>query len=339
MKEFFILSMLALILSLINKWKKREGQGLEGLKSIWESDFRIVIYTFILLLVLNPMFKYMTSSVPEIWDWYWNVNNHLFFVFFNVGWLAYAFFTSKRDEKDKTKPVPEAQKRATVILWSILIFTIINLAGSAYQEFARGGLSKEAYEAKMEMEAPLRREVILRAICMAESNCQQFNNDGSVKHGEIDPDDTGMFQINKRVHADLIAETGLDPEKEADNIRLANIIYGRDGAAAWNASRDRWEKELKRLSPRLAKPFVLAILDVPTDEWSEEAYNPLIDETNITWGLLDRSKGGKCLVMHDRDLARVFPTTEYHDVMSPGVVQFKCTEPSAQMKVRIVPKT
>ena len=126
MKELGIVATVVAIIMLLrykNRLKLKEG----WLTDVWRSDFRIVFITGILLAILNPMFKYMTSAIPDIWDWYWSVNNPLFFVFFNIGWLAYAYFSSKKDKDNK--PIPEAKDRARVVFWAIVIFTLINLGG------------------------------------------------------------------------------------------------------------------------------------------------------------------------------------------------------------------
>lgn len=271
------------------------------------------------VIVLNCL---LYMSVYMWWKWF-SGHPSLFWET-NLGIILFVFFVTK------TGPVK-------YISYPIGALILLGLGTTIYGDQKRGGLSEDDYSKKMVMEEPLRREVVLRAIAMAESGGQHFNPDGTVKRGFIDPDDTGMFQINKRVHADLIKQTGLDPEKEGDNIKLANILYEKYGTAPWNSSRDKWREELKRLSPRLARPFTLAIVEVPSGEWSEEIFSPLLSGTNIIWERLDRMKGGKCEVMLDKDPQKVFPVTETHLEFSSRIMQFRCTEPPTQIRVSVVP--
>jgi hypothetical protein len=273
--------------------------------------------------------------------WWWNIITYTWWVFaiFNVGfWLVFYLRTIKvknKNGEDTDKNNSDALKVAILIT----IGLVVGLITTAGYYFQHDGLSIKEYTRKMTVEEPLRRHSILRAICMAESHCQQFESDGkTVLRGRIDPDDTGMFQINKRIHAKLIAETRLDPETTEGNIKLANVLYDKYGTTPWNASRSRWAKELERISPTIREPFILAVIEVPTDKWSDEndVNNPFIPKTNIVWGRTDRTKGGNCEVMLDKDSQKVFPITETHNEFSPGIIQFKCTEP-AQMRVNVVP--
>jgi len=294
---------------------------------IWTFVQHPIIFIAIGIGLVNWLIWALSHS---FWNSLWD-NQGVFWAI-NIGSLLVCGLLLIKRTDGETRPI------ASTLSIMVGILVCIIFVKAIVENFERSGLSKTDYAEKMRIEEPLRREVILRAICIAESGCQQFNADGSVKHGDVNPDDIGMFQINKRIHANLIKKTGLNPEVTEDNIRLAEILLDRYGTEPWKASEKLWIKELEKLSPRLSKPFVLAVVDVPTDEWSEEVNNPLLSGTNIVWGRLDRGKGGECKVMLDRDPKKVFRITETHNEFSPKEFQFKCTEQSAQMRVQVVPR-
>lgn len=97
-----------------------------------------------------------------------------------------------------------------------------------------------------EEEVVLRSE--LKPICACESvgnpneEPRQFNADGSVIRGRIDPDDTGMCQINKRYWLAKAQSLGYDIETEQGNIQMANWIYDQSGTQPWKWSKPCWSK-------------------------------------------------------------------------------------------------
>ena len=56
----------------------------------------------------------------------------------------------------------------------------------------------------------------MRLIAQCESSMRQFNPDGSVLRGRVNPKDVGLFQINEYYHL-------------ADSIRLGYDIYTLEG--------------------------------------------------------------------------------------------------------------
>lgn len=290
-----------------------------------------LLYIGIGLVVINLA---IYSLVPIIWTIMTSNKTSLFV--FNLAFGAILYLNTLKGKDKDGKETKETDPTARKIAGVLSVLVVLGFITLGWQYFQRNGLTGKQYEEKAVMYEPVRKEQVLHAICMAESNCQHFEADGkTVKRGVIDPDDTGIFQINKRIHADLIKETGLNPEVEADNIKLADILYSRRGTSPWNKSREVWQKLLRKT--RLIKPFILGIVEVPTDKWSDEVYNPLLFGTNLAWGRLDRTKGKECQVMLDRDPDKVFPLGENHPELSPSVIQFRCAEPSAQIRVRVVP--
>jgi hypothetical protein len=81
--------------------------------------------------------------------------------------------------------------------------------------------------------------VMLR-IARCESELHQFEDDGSVHRGEINPRDTGLFQINETYHLAQSRRLGMDIYTLAGNIAYARYLYDRNGTRDWNWSRSCW---------------------------------------------------------------------------------------------------
>ena len=76
--------------------------------------------------------------------------------------------------------------------------------------------------------------------------------------------------------------------------------------------------------------YSLGIVKAPVGEWSEEVKNP--QRAKVTWGRLDRTKGGICEVMLNKDHQKVFPITAQTHI-GPVIMQFKCSEEGAEIEV------
>ena len=91
----------------------------------------------------------------------------------------------------------------------------------------------------------LRKELI--PICACESTGRkdgtptQFDAEGNVLRGKINPSDTGMCQINLDAHGAELKAMGLDAEKEQDNIIFANWLYSKEGSKPWDWSKNCWQ--------------------------------------------------------------------------------------------------
>lgn len=87
-------------------------------------------------------------------------------------------------------------------------------------------------------------QILLKKIAFCESESQQFGKDGRLYRGWIDPDDIGVFQVNRRYHEDRMVELGYSIYKTQDNIDYAILLYKDQGSAPWNASRPCWNKQI-----------------------------------------------------------------------------------------------
>jgi hypothetical protein len=76
----------------------------------------------------------------------------------------------------------------------------------------------------------------LKRIAVCESGGRQFNDDGTVLAGVVNPLDRGRFQINAFYHRDTANSLGFDIETEEGNIAYAKWLYNKEGAKPWLAS-------------------------------------------------------------------------------------------------------
>lgn len=87
----------------------------------------------------------------------------------------------------------------------------------------------------------------LKRICSCESNGspngepRQFNSDGTVVTGKINPLDTGMCQINLKYHQATADRLGYDLFTEYGNISYATWLYKTQGTTPWNWSKSCWQ--------------------------------------------------------------------------------------------------
>lgn len=83
-------------------------------------------------------------------------------------------------------------------------------------------------------------EDILKKIAWCESHNRQFNADGSIHRGEINPQDTGKYQINEHYHLEASIALGMDIYTLAGNTAYANYLLKTQGTTPWNWSRKCW---------------------------------------------------------------------------------------------------
>jgi cytochrome c556 len=81
---------------------------------------------------------------------------------------------------------------------------------------------------------------IMVRIAKCESGLRQFDSNGDVLRGKVNPQDVGMFQINEKYHLEKAKELGYDIYTTEGNIKMAAYIYLTEGAKAWSASSKCW---------------------------------------------------------------------------------------------------
>jgi hypothetical protein len=79
-------------------------------------------------------------------------------------------------------------------------------------------------------------------VAYCESRFTQFNADGSVHRGVINPADAGVMQINEKYHLDTSIRLGLDIHTLEGNMAYGRYLYETQGTAPWEYSSHCWNK-------------------------------------------------------------------------------------------------
>lgn len=85
---------------------------------------------------------------------------------------------------------------------------------------------------------------IMVSIAKCESQFTQFNKDGSVHRGRINPADVGTFQVNESYHLKESKKLGLDIYTVEGNLKYARHLYESEGVDPWSASSPCWGKRI-----------------------------------------------------------------------------------------------
>ena len=81
---------------------------------------------------------------------------------------------------------------------------------------------------------------IMIEIARCESTFRHTLADGSVLQGRVDPDDTGVMQINKYFHEATATNMQLDLDDIYHNMAYARYLYETQGTQPWSASMPCW---------------------------------------------------------------------------------------------------
>ncbi len=84
---------------------------------------------------------------------------------------------------------------------------------------------------------------LFSSIAFCESHLTQFNDDGTVFRGVVNPKDVGVFQINEKYHLESANKLGLDIKTLEGNIEYAAILLKHQGTQPWSASKNCWKSE------------------------------------------------------------------------------------------------
>lgn len=85
---------------------------------------------------------------------------------------------------------------------------------------------------------------VMIQVARCESHFRQTLADGSILKGVVDPDDTGVMQINKRYHSAKAAILGLNLDDIYGNMAYARHLYEIEGTRPWTASAPCWSQTL-----------------------------------------------------------------------------------------------
>ena len=83
---------------------------------------------------------------------------------------------------------------------------------------------------------------MLLKICKAESGLRQFDSNGNVLRGKVNPSDIGYCQINEPIWNDKARKLGYDIYTEQGNKDMALWIYNNYGDSPWDSSKSTWNK-------------------------------------------------------------------------------------------------
>lgn len=90
------------------------------------------------------------------------------------------------------------------------------------------------------VEKPLIIPKILKQIALCESKGRHYDENGEVLKGQINPNDTGKYQISSTYWKDKGNELGYDIYSEKGNEMMAVWIYENYGTDPWNSSKNCW---------------------------------------------------------------------------------------------------
>lgn len=83
---------------------------------------------------------------------------------------------------------------------------------------------------------------ILIDVAYCESRFSQFNTDGSVTRGVVNPADVGVMQINEKYHLETSIKLGLDIHTLEGNLAYGKFLYETQGTRPWEYSSHCWNK-------------------------------------------------------------------------------------------------
>ncbi len=80
-------------------------------------------------------------------------------------------------------------------------------------------------------------------IANCESHGRQFDKDGHIVRGAVNPQDIGLFQINEEYHLKQSQKLGMDIYTLQGNIDYAMHLIKTQGSKPWFWSKTCWVKE------------------------------------------------------------------------------------------------
>ena len=83
---------------------------------------------------------------------------------------------------------------------------------------------------------------IMVQIAKCESRFTQFDKDGSIHRGRINPADVGTFQVNEYYHLKESKKLNMDIYTIEGNLKYARHLYESEGVDPWSASSPCWGK-------------------------------------------------------------------------------------------------
>ncbi|MFA6050916.1 MAG: hypothetical protein WC761_07050 [Candidatus Paceibacterota bacterium] len=85
-----------------------------------------------------------------------------------------------------------------------------------------------------------KEDPIMIKVAWCESRFRQFDKDGSVFRGKVNPKDVGVMQVNTYYHAKTADKLGYDLMTLEGNLAYAKHLYEREGTTPWMSSSPCW---------------------------------------------------------------------------------------------------
>lgn len=83
---------------------------------------------------------------------------------------------------------------------------------------------------------------VMIEIAKCESKLRQWDQNGEVLRGVVNPKDRGMFQVNEYYHLTESERLGYDIYSAEGNIAYAKFLYQSNGTTPWKSSAECWSK-------------------------------------------------------------------------------------------------
>ncbi|HEY4512592.1 MAG TPA: hypothetical protein VJH63_02940 [Candidatus Paceibacterota bacterium] len=84
---------------------------------------------------------------------------------------------------------------------------------------------------------------IMIKIAWCESRFRQFEKDGSVFRGKVNPNDVGVMQVNTTYHLKKATSLELDLDTLEGNLAYAKYLFLKEGTVPWNSSGPCWKNQ------------------------------------------------------------------------------------------------
>lgn len=82
---------------------------------------------------------------------------------------------------------------------------------------------------------------VLAEIARCESQFRQYDADGNILQGAVDPDDIGVMQINQHYNGANAEKLGYDIYSIEGNLAYAKALYQKFGTDPWSSSEKCWK--------------------------------------------------------------------------------------------------
>lgn len=86
---------------------------------------------------------------------------------------------------------------------------------------------------------------LLVEIARCESHFRQFDENGEIFRGVVNPDDVGVMQINTHFHEETAKKLNIDLYTLEGNTDYAIYLYNKEGSRPWNYSGACWRNSPK----------------------------------------------------------------------------------------------